>query len=180
MLRGMSDASTDLARELLHDGFGRVVEGVPKVVEGLSVEQLLWRPDADANHVAWLLWHLSRQQDDQVAQLAGRGSAYTEGGWVDRFDLPYAPRAHGWGQTSAEVGAFRLSDPTLLVGYQSAVHERTLDYIDTLALDDWARVIDQRWDPPVTVAVRVISVLDDSTKHLGQAEYVKGLATRRG
>ncbi|EWT01298.1 chorismate synthase [Intrasporangium oryzae NRRL B-24470] len=175
----MTDASTTLARDLLRDGFGRIREGVPLVVEGLSVEQLLWRPDADANHIAWLLWHLSRQQDEQVAHLAGRRSAYLEDGWAERFDLPYAASAHGWGQSSAEVGAFRMGDPGLLGGYQGAVHERTIAYVDATEADEWAGVIDKRWDPPVTVAVRVVSVLGDAMKHLGQAEYVKGLVTRR-
>lgn len=176
---GDTRTTAGLATELLIDGFGRIAEGVPDVVEGLSVEQLLWRPDADANHIAWLVWHLSRQQDEQLAQLGHVRSAWRSGAWAERFALPYPADAHGYGMSSADVGAFTAPDPADLVGYHEAVHDLTLQVLRGLDADDFARVIDRNWDPPVTVAVRVVSVLDDSAKHLGQAQYVRGLAQRR-
>jgi hypothetical protein len=174
-----SDALSDPLSDLLVDGFGRIHEGVPAVVEGLSADELLWRPDADANHIAWLVWHLSRQQDEQMAHLAGRRSAWRETRWAERFGLPYGPNAHGYGMTSEEVGAFSLPDPSALVGYHDEVHERTIAAVRALGPADYARVIDRNWDPPVTVSVRLVSVLDDSAKHLGQAEYIRGLVERR-
>ncbi len=170
--------TTDLARSLLTDGFERIRDGVPEVVDGLSDVELLWRPDDDANHVAWLLWHLTRQQDDQVAALADDEPVWS-GGWSERFGLPYPPSTHGWGMSSSDVGRFRVADRTLFAGYQAAVHERTVRYLAGLDAAAYGRVIDDRWDPPVTVGVRIVSVLDDAAKHLGQAEYVKGLVERR-
>lgn len=172
--------TTDTARDLLLDGFGRIRDGVPEVVDGLSVEELLWRPDGDANHIAWLVWHLARQQDDQVSQLAGADSSVWIGdGWVEPFGLPYPPDAHGWGMSSKDVGRFTVADPELFAGYQGAVHERTAAYVEGLDAAAYGRVIDRRWKPPVTVGVRIVSVLDDAAKHLGQAEYVRGIVERR-
>ena len=68
----------------------------------------------------------------------------------------------------------------LLAGYQDAVHRATVDYVSTLADEDYDRVVDERWDPPVTLAVRLVSVLDDTLEHAGQASYVRGLIERRG
>ena len=167
------------AHDLLLDGFARIREGVPAVVAGLSVDELLWRPDADANHIAWLVWHLSRQQDDQVAHLAGRKPVWREDGWVDRFGLPYPRETHGWSMSSADVGRFTVADPALVGAYPAAVHTRTVELLDGLDADAYARVVDERWDPPVTVGVRIVSVLEDAAKHLGQAEYVRGLVDRR-
>jgi len=175
----MADVTTDLARDLLLDGFGRIRDGVPDVVEGLTVDELLWRPDRDANHIAWLVWHLARQQDDQVAALTGDESVWLDDGWADRFALPYRKHTHGWGMTSADVGRFTVADPDYFGGYHGAVHARTVELVEGLAADDYGRVIDRSWDPPVTVAVRLVSVLDDAVKHLGQAEYVRGLVERR-
>ena len=176
----VDDATRDPARDLLLDGFGRIRDGVPEVVDGLSEDELLWRPDADANHIAWLVWHLARQQDDQVTHLAGADSSVWLGdGWFDRFGLPYPRDAHGWSMTSADVGRFTVADPGLFAGYQQAVHERTVTYVGGLDAAAYGRVIDRLWDPPVTVGVRVVSVLDDAAKHLGQAEYVRGLVERR-
>jgi hypothetical protein len=170
---------TQTVRSVLEDGFGRIHDGVAAVVDGLSVDDLLWRPDADANHIAWLIWHLSRQQDEQLAHLAGHASAWVEGGWAERFGLPYPPRTHGYGMSSAEVGAFTLSDPTLLTDYHQAVHALTVELLAALTTERLGEVIDARWDPPVTVAVRIVSVLEDAAKHLGQAEYVRGMVERR-
>ncbi|MGO4597266.1 mycothiol transferase [Terrabacter sp. 2RAF25] len=176
----MDDVTTYPARDLLLDGFGRIRDGVPEVVDGLSAEELLWRPDRDANHIAWLVWHLARQQDDQVAHLAGAdASVWTGDGWVERFGLPYPPDAHGWSMSSADVGRFTVADARLFAAYQGAVHERTVAYVEGLEATAYARVIDRHWDPPVTVGVRIVSVLDDAAKHLGQAEYVRGLVQRR-
>jgi hypothetical protein len=63
----------------------------------------------------------------------------------------------------------------LLAGYHAAVAERTLSLVGGLVDDDLDRVVDERWDPPVTLGVRLVSVIDDDTKHLGQAELVRGL-----
>jgi hypothetical protein len=173
------DSGVEEVRTLLTDGFGRVHEGVPTVVGGLEVDELLWRPDPDANHIAWLVWHLTRQQDEQIAHLAHTKSVWRSAGWADRFALPYPPHAHGYGMTSEEVGAFTIDDPSLLIDYHEDVYALTEGYVSGLTPKDLARVIDRDWVPPVTVAIRIVSVLDDAAKHLGQAEYVRGLVLRR-
>ena len=163
---------------LLRDGFGRIREGVAAVVQGLSLEELSWRVDPDANPLGWLVWHLSRQQDAQVAHLGKLKSPWTTE-WSGRLDLPYPRDAHGYGMSSKEVGQFKVSDGQLLVGYHEATCELTMRWLDSVSEDDWDRVIDRNWDPPVTVAMRAISILEDSAKHLGQAEYVRGILLRR-
>ena len=168
--------TTDIARDLMLDGFGRIRDGLPEVVDGLSVDELLWRPDADANHIAWLVWHLARQQDDQVAQLTDASeSVWTGDGWVERFGLPYRADTHGWSMSSADVGRFTVADPALFAAYHAAVHERTVALVEELDDTAYARVVDDRWDPPVTLGVRLVSVVNDDQQHVGQAAFVRGL-----
>lgn len=174
----MANSSTT-AIDLLRDAFGRVHESLPSTVADLSVDELLWRPDAGANSIAWLVWHLTRVQDDHLAELAGVEQVWTSGGWDARFSLPYPIGDVGYGQSAEQVGAFTLSDPGLLTGYHAAVHELTESVLageDQRGLD---RVVDDRWDPPVTAAVRLVSVVNDITQHIGQAAYVRGLVERR-
>ena len=167
-----------IANEILADAFERVRESVHQVVEGLTPEQLAYRPDPDANSIAWLVWHIARVQDDHVADAAGGQQLWEAGGWAERFGLPFDPGAIGYGQSSDEVGQVR-ADAELLTGYYDAVHSATLSYLETLAEDDYPRVVDDRWDPPVTLAVRLVSVVNDGTQHVGQAAYVRGLLERR-
>lgn len=160
------------AKDLLRDGFGRIRAEVPVVLAGLTDDQILWRADPSANHIGWLIWHLTRQQDDQVAAVGGVESVW-QSGWVDRLKLPYSPRSSGYGMSPADVGAFPSVEPALLTGYQDAVADMTLEVID--ALDDFDRVVDRRWTPPVTAGVRLVSVVEDCAKHLGQAEFIRGM-----
>jgi uncharacterized damage-inducible protein DinB len=167
------------ANDLLVDGFDRVRGSVQEAVAGLDEDRLAFRPDPGANSVAWLVWHLSRVQDDHVAEVAGGRQIWTVGGWVERFRLPFDVAATGYGHSAEDVGRVRAT-AELLAGYQDAVHASTVDYLRTLADDDYRRVVDERWSPPVTLAVRLVSVLDDTTQHAGQAAYVRGLIDRRG
>lgn len=165
--------------QLLVDGFDRVRDGVAAVLDGLSADELAFRLDGQANPVGWLVWHLSRVQDDHIADAAGSAQVWTADGWVDRFGLPLERTATGYGQSSAEVGAVRVESAQLLADYHDAVHERTVAWVAALTEPDLERVVDTRWDPPVTLAVRLVSVLADDLEHLGQAEFVRGLVHRR-
>ena len=164
---------------MLTDAFTRVHEGVQAVTAGIDAEALIYRPDADANSIAWLIWHLTRVQDDHVAELAGQEQVWTAEGWAGRFDLPLDDRDTGYGHTSEQVAAVRVTDPGLLAGYHDAVVAQTYPYLQALdeaALDE---IIDRSWDPPVTRGVRLVSVVHDQMEHLGQANYLRGMWERR-
>ncbi|MFC5676727.1 mycothiol transferase [Aeromicrobium endophyticum] len=161
--------------DLLGDAFGRIGEGVVDLVEGMTPADLVRRVAPGANTVSWLVWHLLRVQDDHVADVAGTEQVWFSGGWHDRFDLPFEPGATGYGQTPDEVSAVRATSE-LLAGYARDVSAATQAFVSGLTDDDLDRVVDEGWDPPVTLAVRLVSVIDDDLKHLGQAEYAKGLS----
>ena len=167
------------AEDLLIDGFDRVRDTVREVVDGLDEEALTFRPGGGANPIAWLVWHLTRVQDDHIADVAGGAQLWTSGGWVERFRLPFDVTATGFGQRSEEVGQVR-APAELLSAYQEAVHDSTVEYLRGLPDADYPRVVDERWDPPVTLGVRLMSVLNDGTQHAGQAAYVRGLLAGRG
>ena len=56
---------------------------------------------------------------------------------------------------------------------------RTRSFLGSLTADDLDRVVDEAWDPPVTLGVRLVSIADDDIQHAGQAAYVRGLLARR-
>jgi uncharacterized damage-inducible protein DinB len=163
--------------ELLTDAFGRIREGVHELLAGLDDDALAWRPAVHANTIGWLVWHLLRVQDDHVADVAGTEQVWTAQGYVGRFGLPFVEHATGYGQTSDEVGQVRVGGG-LLEEYADAVTDATLAFLANVDADDLDRVVDERWDPPVTLGVRLVSVLDDDAQHIGQAAYVKGLLPR--
>jgi uncharacterized damage-inducible protein DinB len=168
--------------ELLADAFGRIRDTVHEAVDGLTPGQLAFRPDSGSNSIAWLVWHLTRIQDDHIADVAGTGQVWTAGEsgstWADRFGLPFGVSATGYGQGSEAVAAIQVRSGELLTGYYDAVHEETLAYVEGLADADLDRVVDKAWEPPVTLGVRLVSVISDDLQHAGQAAYLRGLIER--
>jgi hypothetical protein len=160
--------------DLLADAFSRIGEGAVNVVDGLTPDDLRHRPGPHANPIGWLVWHLLRVQDAQVADVAGTNQLWTSAGWHDRFGLPYDEQATGYGQSADDVGAFSATSE-LLDAYARAVTPVTTAYVENLSDDDLERVVDEGWDPPVTLGIRLLSVVGDDLKHLGQAEYLRGL-----
>jgi uncharacterized protein DUF664 len=168
--------SENAARDLLVDAFTRVRELVVGLTDGLTEETATYRPDTESNSISWLLWHLTRIQDDHVAGLAGVEQAWST--WRERFGLPFSDWATGYNHRSKDVAAVRVSGD-LLAGYHGDVHALTMGYLEPITTDELARVVDTRWKPPVTASVRLVSVLGDTLQHLGQAAYVRGMAERR-
>jgi len=170
-----SPSDTDAARELLRDSFNRLIGHVDDLVGELSDEVSFFRPTPAANSIAWLIWHSARIQDAQLAHIAGVEQVWFSGGWVDRFALDLPPDAHGYGHTAEEVATVR-APADLLAGYYHAVHRMTLEYVAGVTAEELARIVDENWNPPVTASVRLVSIIDDCTQHLGQAAYVRGIA----
>ncbi len=163
--------------ELIADTFGRIHEAVHEAVEGLTADELAFRLDDEANSIAWLVWHLTRIQDDHVAGVSGADQVWTSSGWSSRFGLPFEVGDTGYGHQAEEVGAVR-ADANLLLGYHDAVFETTLDFVRQATDRDLERVVDERFDPPVTLGVRLVSVIADDLQHAGQAAYVRGVIER--
>ncbi len=165
--------------ELLIDGFGRIREIVHEVLDGLESDGLNFRADAAANSISWLIWHLTRVQDDHIAGASGLEQVWLSGGWEERCGLPLDPLDIGYGHDSDEVAVVRL-DADLLAGYHDATYEQTIAFIGGLTEADLSKIVDRRWNPPVTMAARLVSVLADDLQHAGQAAFVRGILERLG
>ncbi len=167
--------------ELLLDGFGRIRENVADVLAGLTAEQLAFRVDADANPVSWLVWHLTRVQDDHVAGAFGVAQVWESEGWAARLGLPATMMDHGYGHTSDQVASVAAATAAsgLLGEYHEATYAQTVKLVSEVRDADLDRVVDKRWTPPVTLGVRLVSVLDDDMQHAGQAAFVRGVVLRR-
>jgi uncharacterized damage-inducible protein DinB len=165
--------------ELLTDAFERIRAAVHGAVQGLSPAQLAVRLDDQANSIAWLVWHLTRIQDDHLADVAGVEQVWTSGGFAERFALPFDAAATGYGHTAADVAAVTVDSAQLLSDYHDAVHEQTVRFVARITDAGLDRIVDEGWDPPVSLGVRLVSVVNDNTQHAGQAAFVRGIVVRR-
>ena len=162
------------SNELLLDAFDRIRGTVGATLEGADDAALVRRPSGTGNSIAWLIWHLSRVEDAQLASAAGLEQVWTSQGFVGRFDLPLPERDTGYGHSARQVDAVK-APPELLLEYYDAVHRQTAAFLATLGDEDFDRIVDTRWDPPVTLGVRLVSTIADCLQHVGQAAYAQGL-----
>ena len=168
-------------KELLEDAYNRVPWLIENVLNELTPEDIDWQPSPDTNPIGWLVWHLTRQQDAQIASLIGEEQLWIRDGWHERFGREQEPRDVGFGFEPEQVAAFKSPDNKILLGYLKASVARTLGYLKGLTQEDLDRELDEpQYSPLPTLGVRIISILDDCILHAGQAAYVRGLRQGKG
>ncbi len=160
---------------LLIELYGRIPPLAGQAVADLDGERLSRAPAEGTNHIAWLIWHLTRVQDHHVAELVDGDQIWMSGRWAGRFGQEPDPSNTGYGHTAEEVATVRPEGPAALIDYLEAVQARTRTMLEGVTEADLDRIVDRRWDPPVTMGVRLISVADDCLQHVGQAIYLRGL-----
>ena len=134
--------------------------------------------------MGWLFWHLTRVQDDHVAELPRRAAQI----WAprdrgpERCGLEPDPSNTGYGHAPDQVDAVRPDSPGALLGYlrRGRPPERSRFLEEHVTAAELDRVVDRRWDRPVTLGVRLVSVADDCLQRVGQAAYVGGCSSNRG
>ena len=168
-------------KDLLIDGYGRVPEFLKNVLQGLNQDDLGWQPRHDCNSIGWLVWHLTRQQDVQTAALMGEEQLWIREKWYAKFNRQSEPDDTGFGHSPEQLSAFKSPEAKTLLDYNRAVVERSKQYISNLSETDLDRELNEPWFQPLpTVGVRLVSILDDSILHAGQAAYVRGLRHGKG
>jgi hypothetical protein len=166
------------AAAILVEAFERIRGQVHRAVDGLDREALAYRPEPGANSIAWLVWHLTRVQDDHVATIAGREQVWVTSGWAAALGMDADPNRLGQGDGPAEVAALRPDGPSALLGYHAEVTDRSVAYLAGVDANELGRIIDRTYTPPVSVGVRLVSVLNDNLQHVGQARYLRGIIDR--
>jgi uncharacterized damage-inducible protein DinB len=164
--------------ELLADLFGRVTEHVHEAVDGLDADALATGPADGTNTIGWLVWHLTRVEDHHIADLQEQDQVWMSGDWPKRFGVAADPDNTGYGHTAEQMADIRPDSAAALIDYYEAVNSRTRSMLRDITAADLDRVVDERWDPPVTLGVRLISIADDCIQHSGQACYARGMIDR--
>jgi uncharacterized damage-inducible protein DinB len=166
-------------KDLVVDGLDRVLESMRMTLDGLNAGQLAYRPAEHANSIAWLAWHLSRVEDDHMSDLAGQPQVWIADGWHQRFGRSPDTHDTGYGHGPDDVASIAPASPQVLLDYYAAVHKRSVEFLAGVSCQDMDRVVDTAWNPPVTMGVRLISVVNDCTQHVGQMAYLRGLIEDR-
>jgi hypothetical protein len=161
--------------DLLIDAFGRVQDAVTMVVDGLLPEQLGFRPSPTATSIAWLIWHLTRVEDDHLATVSGRPQVWSTGAWQAQFALPFDKESTGVGHGPDEVAAVWVESGSLLIEYHRAVFLQTVETVRDLSDQDLGLMLGDRADLPPSLGMRLNAAATEALQRVGQAAYVRGL-----
>jgi len=159
---------------LLVEFLDRIPDAVRTGVGDLDAARLRQAP-GEGNPVGWLGWHLTRVLDDHVAEAFGVEQVWVREKWAPRFGLPADATDTGYGHTRAQVEALAPEGPRAVVDYLVATHAQAREQVAKLEAADLDQVVDRSYDPPVTLGVRLVSVVEDCLQHAGQMAYVRGL-----
>ena len=165
--------------EILIDALSRSRERFDRALADVTLEQANTPPVPDiaprTNSLTWLAWHTAREIDLQISLMAGQEFVWFTGGHRERFALPLPDDTQDWRHTPEEAAQVVVSDLSLLFAYLDDAYALTTTYLRSLTPESLDDIVDESWDPPVTLAVRLASVIDDAAQHSGQAVYTRRL-----
>ena len=158
---------------VFESSYGNIKNGC----DGLTEEQLHYRPTQDSNPIVWLVWHLSRVKDQVTATISGEGEVWVTEGWNERFGMP--ADATGAGDSPEQVGALQVNSD-LLFGYADAAHRVTLQRL--------AKITQEQLEQPMVYVLgdtrptwqAIRGMLGDSYQHTGHITYLRGMITGKG
>lgn len=163
-------------KDIIRDFANRPLDAANRLPQ-LSPDQLNAHLGDHPNSIAWLLWHTGREIDIQLSDLTGAPQQWEA--YRDRFGLGEIGDSIGFGHTTAQAESIVVDDQQLLVDYLGASMSALTTYTDGLSEGDLDEVIDANWNPPVTLGVRLVSIIDDAIQHVAQAAYVAGALSRQ-
>lgn len=166
------------ALDILRDLASRPRATIAALRGRLEPDVLAAHPGGHDNSVAWLLWHTGREVDAQLAALTGDEQLWTERGHAERLGLGEVGDDIGYGHSPEQARSITAEDAAPLLDYADAALEELQNYLEMVTVGDLEEIVDPDWEPPVTRAARLVSILDDAIQHLAQASYVLGMPQR--
>ena len=148
---------------------------VNAAVNGLSHEELTWRPEAEANPIGFILWHQIRCEDVFVQDwIQQKPQVWVSEKWYQRLKLPENPQDEGYGYTAEQVAAFPVPKLKDLMGYAEATRTQTIKYLKATTTAKLDQTI-QTSLGELTISQTLALQLSEIAQHTGQIAYLRGL-----
>lgn len=164
-------------KETVRSAFGEYLDALRRTVEGLTPAEARWQPTLQANHIAWIVWHMARVEDVYINRmLRGTDEVWRAGGWASRFGMD--PESAGAGQTIDQVRAMPDIAVADLMAYYDAVRETMQEYLDRAEEADLVREYRHPKRGSVKGTWLLGHLLVEECQHVGQAAYIKGMIQR--
>jgi hypothetical protein len=153
------------------DGLER---GVKRVLNGLTQDEVMWRPACGCNSIGLILFHAARSEDSFVqARIQSKPEVWKTGQWYKKLNL--AENEAGAHYTAEQVNAFPVPKLEDLLAYYTTVRAQTLDYLKTMTAADFDKKITMPHFGELTVAAIFSIIVGHASQHIGEISYLRGL-----
>ena len=150
---------------------------IERLRDGITDEHFYHQPTAESNSIAWLVWHLSRWRDRTSAIVSGETQIWITEGWSKRFGM--SEERTGLGDTSDQVAGFR-TERDLVLSYADAAHRTIVDRVLRLTAEQLEEPVEGLPGEPRSGWKVLAGVIGDSTEHVGQINYLRGMTSGMG
>jgi len=150
---------------------------IEQLSEDVTDEQFFHQPTSDTNSIAWLVWHLSRWRDRVSALVAGETQVWISEGWAQRFGM--AEERTGLGDTPEQVSSFRVPRDQVL-GYAASAHRAIVERVLKIPPEQFDQEVESAYGDRRPVWRLMAGVIGDSTEHVGQINYLRGITAGLG
>jgi len=161
--------------DFILDTLDRMQNAVTAAVDGLSSQELTWRPGEEANSIGFTLWHQLRCEDAFVQGMIQRKpQVWVSEKWHEKLNLPENPQDVGYGYTAEQVAAFPVPELKDLLEYAEATRAQTVGYLKTMNAESLDKVVQTPFGE-LTIGQVFAILLCEITQHIGQIAYLRGL-----
>ncbi|MCJ7743767.1 MAG: DinB family protein [Dehalococcoidales bacterium] len=161
-------------KDFIKGALDRAKQGTTRAVDGLSHNELIWRPGPECNSIGLILFHQTRFEDSFVqGRIVGNPQVWESDKWYEKFNMPASESGSGY--TAEQLAAFRVPELKDLLGYADAVRAKTLEYLKSAPNNEFDRVINMPRFGDVAVGALLALVIVHMAQHAGEIAYLRGV-----
>ena len=159
----------------IDSGVNEHFDKLNRALDGLTEDELCWRPTLESNAIDWMVWHMARVEDNLInVVLQNRDPIWQRDGWGKRLGI--ATASAGAGMKMAEIRTMGRIDVPLAMEYYDSVRRETSRYFENVMREaDLSRVIEHTNFRGWTGGRILGRLLCEEAEHLGQIEYLRGM-----
>ena len=163
-------------KEFIRESFEVNWEWLERYLEGLTQEEIEYRPDDQSHSIGFIVWHYGRALDMWTQSLARQQPQLYEREWAGRLGLRPEAMDVGFGYTAEDLANWQCPDKALLTEYAVASRDNLLAFLEEH--DDESlttTMMTTRRGDEINLAKMFSMLIWEVNQHGGQAGYLRGM-----
>ncbi|MBI2957615.1 MAG: DinB family protein [Chloroflexi bacterium] len=161
-------------RDFINIGLDRARQKTLQAIDGLTHDEIKWRPGPGANSIGIILLHQARSEDIYLqSRILGKPQVWELEKWYEKMNLPLSEE--GAHYTVEQVNAFRAPEPEHLVAYGDVVRSRTVEYLMGISNASFDKTITVPRRGNISVGDAFALIIFHTSEHAGDISFLRGL-----